>query len=84
MAYVEPFGSGKQEFDFKLVIWQRVLQRNLLGVLQKTVSNETTKTLIQILMKLMRNFSLTVVGSGCRWQPYCSSSWQLPGKLKLY
>lgn len=31
---------GKQEFYFKLAIWPRVWQRNLLGVLQTIVSKE--------------------------------------------
>lgn len=40
MASVQLFGFGEQEFDFKLVIWPRVWQRNLLGVLQTIVSKE--------------------------------------------
>lgn len=44
MTCVQLFGFGKQEFDFKLAIWPRVWQRNLLGVLQTIVSNELFST----------------------------------------
>lgn len=44
MACIQLLGLGKKEFDFKLAIWPRVWQRNLLGVLQTVVSKELFST----------------------------------------
>lgn len=66
MACVQLFGFGKQEFDFKLVIWPRVWQRNLFGVLQTTVSKELfpCRTLSPVLDEISEK--LFTVCSGIR------------------